>query len=188
MTSEKSPKSDKSPTWLRMAQIGLGIVILILSIIVLINPILGSVSIILFLAFLLLFAGIEKIISGILFSGKSRFISIGLGILVVIVAMIALAYPVGAGIFVVLLLGIALLIDGISRIIHSIKDHTNSKWSKYFGIGVGILSIVLAIVVITYPGIGLALAGILIGIALLVTSIQIISAGVTGENQRRRLI
>jgi uncharacterized membrane protein HdeD (DUF308 family) len=97
-------------------------------------------------------------------------------------------YPVGAGIFVVLLLGIALLIDGISRIVHSIKDVKSSKWSKYFGIGVGILSIVLAIVVIAYPGIGLALAGILIGIALLITSIQIISAGITGEKQRNRLI
>jgi len=188
MVSENSSPPGKSPTWLRMAQIGLGIVILILSIIVLVNPVLGSVSIILFLAFLLLFAGIEKIISGIIFAGRTRFISIGLGILVVIVAMIALAYPLGASIFVVLLLGVALLIDGVSRIIHSIKDHTSGRWSKYFGIGVGILSIILAAAVIAYPGIGLALAGILIGIALLITSIQIISAGVTGENQRKRLL
>ena len=179
---------EKSPSWVRMAQIGLGIIILILSIIVLINPILGSISVIIFLAFLLLFAGIEKIVSGIVFSGRSRFISIGLGIIVVIVSIVALTYPVGAGIFVVLLLGMALLIDGISRIVHSIKDVKSSKWSKYFGIGVGILSIVLAIVVIAYPGIGLALAGILIGIALLITSIQIISAGITGEKQRNRLI
>lgn len=188
MTSKNPSTNITSPTWLRMAQIGLGVVILILSIIVLINPILGSISIILFLAFLLLFAGIEKIISGIIFSGQTRFISVGLGILVIIIAMIALAYPVGASIFVVILLGVALLMDGISRIIHNIKDHTSSKWSKYFGIGVGVLSIILAAAVIAYPGIGLAIAGILIGIALLITSVHIISAGVTGENQRRRMI
>ena len=179
---------EKSPSWVRMAQIGLGIIILILSVIVLINPILGSISVIIFLAFLLLFAGIEKIVSGIVFSGKARFISIGLGIIVVIVSILALIYPVGAGIFVVLLLGLALLIDGISRIVHSLKDVQSSKWSKYFGVGVGALSIILAIVVIVYPGIGLAIAGILIGIALLITSIQIISAGITGEKQRNRLV
>lgn len=180
--------SEKSPSWVRMAQIGLGIVILILSIIVLINPILGSISVIIFLAFLLLFAGIEKIVSGIASSGRARFVSIGLGIVVVIVATVALIYPVGAGIVVVLLLGIALLIDGISRIIHGVKDTQVSKWSKYFGIGVGVLSIVLAFAVIIYPSIGLALAGILIGIALLVTSIQIISAGITGKKQSNRLV
>jgi uncharacterized membrane protein HdeD (DUF308 family) len=179
---------EKSPPWVRMAQIGLGIIILILSIIVLINPILGSISIVIFLAFLLLFAGIEKIVSGIVFSGRSRFVSVGLGILVVIVAVIALVYPVGAGIVVVLLLGIALLIDGISRIVHGIKDPQSSRWSKYFGIGVGIVSIILAVVVIVYPGIGLAIAGILIGIALLITSIHIISAGITGEKNRNTLI
>ena len=179
---------EKSPSWVRMAQIGLGIIILILSIIVLINPIVGSISVIIFLAFLLLFAGIEKIVSGIVLSGRSRFVSIGLGIVVVIVATVALIYPVGASIIVVLLLGIALLIDGISRIVHSLKDAQVNKWSKYFGIGVGVLSIILAIAVIIYPGIGLVLAGILIGIALLITSIQIISAGITGKKQSNRLV
>ena len=174
---------EKSPNWVRMAQIGLGLVILILAIIVLINPFVGSISIILFLGLLLLFAGIEKIVSGIVLSGKSRFASIGLGIIVIIVSLIALAFPVQASTFVVLLLGIALLVDGISRIIHGIRDKASRGWSKNFGIGVGVLSIVFALAVLVYPGIGLVLAGILIGIALLITSIQIISAGVTGEQR-----
>jgi len=174
---------EKSPNWVRMAQIGLGLVILILAIIVLINPFIGSISIIFFLGLLLLFAGIEKIVSGMVLSGKSRFASIGLGIIVIIVSLIALAFPVQAGTFVVLLLGIALLVDGVSRIIHGIRDKSNRGWSKNFGIGVGVLSIVFALAVLVYPAIGLVLAGILIGIALLITSIQIISAGVTGEQR-----
>ena len=94
---------EKSPNWVRMAQIGLGLVILILAIIVLINPFIGSISIILFLGLLLLFAGIEKIVSGMILLGKSRIASIGLGIIVIIVSLIALAFPVQAGTFVVLL-------------------------------------------------------------------------------------
>ena len=176
---------EKSPGWVRLAQIGLGLIILFLSIVVLINPILGSVSVIYFLALLLLFAGIEMVVSGVLLPGKSRFFSIGLGIVVIIVALVAMAYPVGAAIIVVLLLGIALLVDGISRVIHGMKDKYSKGWSKNFGIGVGILSIIFGIIVVVYPGVGLSFAGILIGISLLVTSIQIISAGITGRPRKR---
>ena len=70
---------EKSTGWVRLAQIGLGLIILFLSIVVLINPILGSVSVIFFLALLLLFAGIEMVVSGVLLPGKFRFFSIGLG-------------------------------------------------------------------------------------------------------------
>jgi uncharacterized membrane protein HdeD (DUF308 family) len=176
---------EKSPGWVRLAQIGLGLIILFLSIVVLVNPILGSVSVIYLLALLLLFAGIEMVVSGVLLPGKSRFFSIGLGIVVIIVALVAMAYPVGAAIIVVLLLGIALLVDGISRVIHGMKDKYSKGWSKKFGIGVGILSIIFGIIVIVYPGVGLSFAGILIGISLLVTSIQIISAGITGRPRKR---
>lgn len=175
----------KSPTWLRAAQIGLGAIIIILSIMVLINPILGAVSVIWALGFLLLFAGIEKVISGIVSHGKSRFASIGLGIIVIIIALIAMSFPVAAGYFVIMLLAIALLVDGISRIVHSIRDNHSRTWSKGFSIGVGILSIILAIVVIADPVIGLALAGILIGVALLITGIQIISSGITGISRKQ---
>ena len=175
---------EKSPGWLRISQIVLGLIILFLSIVVLVNPILGSISVIYFLALLLLFAGIEMVVTGVLLPGKARFLSIGLGIIVIILSLVVMAYPVGASILVVLLLGIALLVDGISRVIHGIKDRHSRSWTKQFGIGVGILSIIIGIAVMVYPGIGLAVAGMLIGISLLVTSIQIISAGITGRPRK----
>ena len=172
---------EKSPNWLRMTQIAIGIIILILSIIVLVNPFVGSTSIIIFLVFLLLFAGTEKIVSGLVLSDKSKFLSVCLGIIVIIISMITLSYPVEVGVFVVFLLGIALLLDGIARIIHSVRDKESSGWSMNFGLGAGALSIIFAITVLVYPDLGLLTAGILIGIALLITSVQIISAGLTGE-------
>jgi uncharacterized membrane protein HdeD (DUF308 family) len=175
---------DKSPGWIRAVQIGLGLVILALSIVVLINPILGTVSVIFFLALLLLFAGIEKAVSGFLVAGKSRFISIGLGVIVMGISLIAMTYPVGASIFVAFLLGIALLVEGTSRIIHGAKNKQSKGWSKSFGIGVGILSVIFGGVIMARPDIGLAFAGVLIGISLLVTSIQIISGGITGKPRK----
>src|SRR3954451_10375365 len=70
----------ESPGWMRTSQVGLGLIILFLSIMVLFNPIFGTVSVVYFLALLLLFAGIEKVIIGFTPSGKSHLISIGLGI------------------------------------------------------------------------------------------------------------
>ena len=176
---------DKSPGWVRMAQIGLGAVILILSILVLINPVLGGVSVVFILALLLFVAGIEKVVSGIIGIGRARLASIGLGIIVIVISLLAMIYPQGATAIIVILLGIALLVDGISRLIHSFQGKRAGGRSSWFGIGVGVLEIIFAIAVIVYPNIGIALAGILIGIALLITSIQIIATGLRGHPRRK---
>ena len=174
---------DKSPGWVRMAQIGLGVVILVLSILVLLNPVMGGVSVIFILALLLFFAGIEKVVSGIIGRGRARLASIGLGIIVIVISLLAMTYPQGATAIIVILLGIALLVDGLSRIIHSFRRKERGM-SGMFGIGVGALEIIFAIAIIVYPNIGIGLAGILIGIALLITSIHIIAAGLTGRSRR----
>jgi uncharacterized membrane protein HdeD (DUF308 family) len=175
----------ESTGWMRTIQIGLGLIILFLSIVVLFNPIIGTVSVVYFLALLLLFAGIEKVIVGFTPSGTSHLISIGLGIIVIVVALIAMTYPAGTSIFIVLLFGIALLIDGISRTLYTFRDNQIKDMSKSFGIGLGMLSIIFALVIMAYPRIGLVVAWILIGISLFVTSIKIISDGMTGRQRRK---
>src|SRR6478672_526666 len=175
----------ESTGWMHTIQIGLGLIILFLSIMVLFNPIFGTVPVVLFLALVLLFAGIEKVIIGFTPSGKSHLISIGLGIIVIVVALIAMTYPAGTSIFIVMLFGIALLIDGISRTVYTFRDNQNKGKSKSFGIGVGMLSIIFALVIMTYPRIGLVVAGIFIGISLFVTSVQIISDGMAWRQRRK---
>jgi len=175
----------ESTEWLHTVQVGLGLIILFLSIMVLFNPIFGTVPVVLFLALVLLFAGIEKVIIGFTPSGKSHLISIGLGIIVIVVALIAMTYPTGTSIFIVMLFGIALLIDGISRTVYTFRDNQIKGKSKSFGIGVGMLSIIFALVIMTYPRIGLVVAGIFIGISLFVTSVQIISDGMASRQRRK---
>ena len=150
-----------------------------------INPVPGGVSVIFILALLLLFAGIEKVVSGIIGRGRARLASVGLGIVVIVVALLAMTYPEGATKVIVVLLGIALLVDGISRIIHAMQSKKVTGKTNIFGLGVGGLSVIFGIVVIVYPNIGIALAGILIGIARLITSIQIIWSGFTGRSRLR---
>jgi len=169
------------PTWLRAFQIGLGIVITVLSIIVIINPVIGFLSLIWLLGILLFVVGIEMIVSHIFTPNKSRFAGIGLGIAVIILAIIAIAFPLITSIIIIALLGIALLFSGISKIIHGINDKQNKIWKRGFSVAVGVFSVILAIMILVFPVFGIAFAGLLIGISLLVTGVQMIAIGVTGK-------
>jgi len=171
----------KSPNWLCAIQIGFGIIIVILSIFVILNPIVGFLSIIWLLGILLFIIGIEIIVSHIVTPHRSRFAGIALGIAILVLALISMIFPLIASIIVISLFGIALLFSGASRIIHGINDKTNKNWKRAFSIAVGVFSIILASMILIFPVFGIAFAGLLIGIALLVTGVQIIIIGVIGR-------
>ncbi|MDQ5870235.1 MAG: DUF308 domain-containing protein [Thermoproteota archaeon] len=171
----------KSPGWVRAVQIGLGAIVIILSISMLVQPAIATVSIIVIAAVILLIVGIERVIYGIFIRHKSRLPTIGFGILVIILASIAIAFPVGTTIFLIYLIAFALLFDGISRIAHGVGDKESRGWSRGFSIGTGIVELVLSIMILVSPAIGAALVGIIIGIALLIVGIQIVVAGISGR-------
>jgi uncharacterized membrane protein HdeD (DUF308 family) len=68
------------------AQIGPGVLAIILSIIALALPGLTFLSLVILLSVVLFFVGIERIITGISIAHKARFATIGLGILTIILA------------------------------------------------------------------------------------------------------
>ena len=172
---------SKYPNWQRAVQIGLGIIIVILSVVVILNPVLGFISLVWIVGVLLFVIGIEMIVSHMLTPHRSRFAGIALGIAVIILAIISIGFPLIASIILATLFGIALLLSGISKIIHGINDKHNKNWKRGFSMGVGALSIALAIMVLIFPVFGIAFAGLLIGIALLVTGSQMITTGSSGR-------
>src|ERR687886_218944 len=93
---------QNSPSWVRAVQIGLGALTIALSIVALAFPGTTFISIVWILAIVLFFVGIEEVIVGIFSPRKSRWSSIGLGVLVLIFAGIAMSYPVAAAITMVL--------------------------------------------------------------------------------------
>ena len=95
---------SKTHGGMRLAQIGLGAIAIIISLIVLTYPGLSTISLVHFLSILFFIVGIEKIITGIFFKSKSRFASISLGILVLILSGLALAFPVVLPIYLYCLL------------------------------------------------------------------------------------
>lgn len=173
--------SEKSPGWMRAAQIGLGILAIVISGAAIVFPGIFLVSLVIVLAIVLIFIGIEKIITGIFIEHKSKWATIGLGVLVIIIASIALAFPVATTFFVIFILAFALLFDGIARIISGFTDKGQRGWSRGFSIGAGILAIIISMIILASPLFGVELAGIFIGIALIIIGVQMISAGVAGR-------
>jgi uncharacterized membrane protein HdeD (DUF308 family) len=176
--------TSKAPGWSRAAQIGLGALAIILSILILVFPGTAIVSIVWIIGILLLIVGIESVISGLFIKSRSRMASIGLGIIVIILALIVIAFPVGTTVFLIILMGIALLIDGISRLVHGFGDKESRGWSRGFRIGVGALEVIFGILVMVSPAVGVAFVGFIIAIALLIVGIQMIAGGVTGRRTR----
>jgi uncharacterized membrane protein HdeD (DUF308 family) len=173
---------SKAPGWSRAAQIGLGAIAIILSILILVFPGIAIVSIVLIIGVLLLIVGIESVISGLFV--KRWMASIGLGIIVIILALIVIAFPAGTTVFLIILMGIALLIDGISRLVHGFGDKESRGWSRGFRIGVGALEITLGILVMASPAVGVAFVAFIIAIALLIVGIQMVAGGISGRRMR----
>ena len=176
--------SVKSTNSVRAAQIGLGAIAIILSTLILIHPAASVVSITVTLSVILLVVGIERVLSGILVDNNSRWGSIGLGVLVIILASIFLSYPVGTTVFLLLLIAVALLFVGIAGIIRGIADKQGSGWSRVFGVVAGVIAVAVSGLMMASPLYGAVFASLVLGIALLVIGIQIISAGVSGRKMR----
>ena len=171
---------DKSPSWMRGVQIGLGILVVILSIYALAYPGAAFVSLVLILGIILFIVGIEKIVSGIFLPIKGRGATIGLGILVLIFAGFVIAFPGFATWIITVFIGIALLLGGAASIAQAFSGR-ESGWKKAFLIGVGALLIIIGITTLVSPVFGAQFAGFVIAIGLLIAGIQMIAAGATGR-------
>jgi uncharacterized membrane protein HdeD (DUF308 family) len=183
----------KSPTWVRALQIGIGIVAIGLSLSAIIFPVLAVVATFTAASIILLLFGIEHVVAGVFLYKHSRFAHIGLGILVIILSSIIMAYPLASAAFVVILAAIALLFSGISSIIAGLRgkketeensrNPTSSTGSRALSIAAGALAIALSIMIMASPLFGIALAALVIGIALLVYGIRLVVTGMSGRGE-----
>lgn len=176
--------ASKESGWVRFAQIVLGIIAIVASIIVIAYPGISTISLVYFLSLLFFIVGIETIIVGIFFKTKSRLATIGLGILVLILSGLALAFPVGTTYLLIMIVGFALLFDGIARIIYGIFEKSENKSNRFFSIIVGVISMVISTYIIGSPLFGFTFVGFLIGISILITGIQILVAGIRGQRTK----
>ena len=172
------------PNWIRATQIGIGSLAIILSILAIAIPKVGPLMAITLVAFMLSIVGIENIFTGITvpsLSKKSRIISIVLGAVILGFGIFTILNPVGSVKFFIFMIGIALLINGIVRIIGSRTNKSGKKENKIIKLATGIVSIALGIFVLAAPQIGFIILIIAIAIALVIQGIEIIISGIRGK-------
>jgi len=173
-----------SPGWKRGVLIGLGVLAIVLSVLVFIHPGMTVTTIIYLAGIILIIVGIEKIISGIFVANKSRWGTVGLGVLALIFGSIAVGYPVSTGVFVIIMLGIGLLFAGISHVVNGLGNKESPGWARGFSIGAGALAIAISFLVMASPYAGAVFVSIFLGIALLIIGIEIIAVGWTGRRMQ----
>ena len=197
------------PAWFRLLQVGIGALSIILSMLAIAYPGLAAFSVIVLISIILLIIGIERVIIGMLsysrpysneqsvtsslfsafFIGRrsSPFTNIGLGIIAIALAIVALAFPLVATGALVALISFGLMFNGIARIMQGMALHYGetrggtTRWYKALTIGVGILSIVLAVIIIALPALGIFFIALVLSIALLINGIEMIILGITGR-------
>jgi uncharacterized membrane protein HdeD (DUF308 family) len=189
------------PTWFRILQIGIGAVSVILSMLAIAYPGLAVFSIIVLISIVLLIIGIERVIIGMLsysrphpdeqpsvsssffssfFIGRrsSPFTNMGLGIIAIALAIVALAFPLIATGILIALVSFGLILTGTARIVQGLAiryyDKTRrsiSKRYKVLTIGIGVLSIILAVIIIVSPALGMFFLALVLSVALLINGI-----------------
>jgi len=175
---------SNSPGWKRGVLIGLGALAIVLSILVFIHPGMTVVSIVYLVGIILIIVGIEKIISGIFVKNKSRWGTVGLGVLALIFGSIALGYPVSTAVFVIIMLGIGLLFAGISHVVNGLGNKESPGWARGFSVGAGALAIAISFSVMASSYAGAVFVSVFLGIALLIIGIEIIVVGATGRRMQ----
>jgi uncharacterized membrane protein HdeD (DUF308 family) len=152
---------------LRILQGLFGLTALAAAFFVWIFPGLAIITLIALLGVGLVMVGFVSIASGALrhLPRELRVVRILFGILDVILAVVALVYPAFGVDLLVALLALALVFDGAGHVT-SAANRRVPGWSRALGIGVGFLSLLLAILVFALPALGVLLLLVLLSVAL----------------------
>jgi uncharacterized membrane protein HdeD (DUF308 family) len=188
----------RSPSWIRILQLGIGAIAIGLSISAMIYPFTAAVATFVAAAIVLFLFGVEHLVTGLFLYMESRFTHIGLGALIMILSGLGLVYPLHSATLVIWLAGFALLFGGIGSILSGVLRRRRRVYyganrrevvyvaggrSRVLSIAAGALAVALSISIIVFPNFGVALAGVLVGIALLFYGIKLVVTGIHGRGQ-----
>ncbi len=178
-------KSASRLSWFWIFQIAVGSICLVLSVVVLFYgaKTAAGAYIWLFLTGIgLIILGVERVISGLQAKGvkkSSRLINIGVGAGLIIYIGSGFFFPEFATKWLIIFLGFGLLANGIIRMVRGMKKkEEEEEWHDFSSLATGIVITSLSILVLSYPKLGLALLLVMTAIALAVSGIQVMLAGI----------
>jgi len=185
-------KGGSKTSWFWPFQISVGTVCLILAAIVVGYGATTTAGayIWLFLAGVgLMILGAERLASGIFSKAvkkSSRAINIAIGAGLIIYIGSGFFFPQFATKYLLIFLAFALLANGAIRIFSGLKKKDQESYNIH-SIVIGALIVILSLMVLAFPKFGLGLLLIITAIALAMSGIQIIIAGIKGRRQKAAL-
>jgi len=176
----------RAPGWLRAFDIIFGLIAVILSVVVLAYQELAILTMILVLSLVLLVTGIARIISGIFakyLSDGIRALNVGIGIVAIVLAIVALLYTDLTTQVLIYILSFVLLLNGVARLVIGGFGRVFPKWLRGFFVVVGVLTIVLSVIVFVSPSLGFLALVLLLSFTFMFNGIARIIQGITGTRE-----
>jgi len=175
---------EKMPGWTRAAEIVLGLISLVAGVWVLAYPDLAVLSLILLLSIGLIFLGWRDVVVGVM--GKFlptwlRAADIVFGILAFVLSVVVIFSPSVAVTTLVVLLYFALFVRGVAALSMAGAAKMLPPRLRGASAAVGVLSIILALVFLVFPGLAIGTLIFLLSIGLLFVGLEAIAAGVIGR-------
>jgi uncharacterized membrane protein HdeD (DUF308 family) len=171
--------------WFWLVQIAVGIICISLSISIFFTPQIGGYALFFLAGTGLIVLGAERIITGIRAEKsrrKYRIINIGIGAAIIAYILPGFLFPALVIDWLVLFLGFGLLANGAVRIIDGLKKQRHEHESLNFSsLGTAILITAVGMAVLVYPRLGIVLLILMTAVALAVSGIHVIIAGIRGR-------
>ena len=182
--SEKMAQNP--PDWFRGAEIIFGLVSVLISMVIILNPGYGNGTLVLLLSLGLFFNAVRMISTGGVGHLSRSFRGIGLigGALVVTIVALGFFSP-GLGISTVIsLLASGLIVQGAARIAN-VAHAGHPRWLRVSALTVGSLTVVLASVTLLEPNLALVSLVALLTIVLLINGFESIISGVRPSSRKQ---
>ncbi len=176
----------RSPAWVRAAQIVLGILSILVTLVVVLNPDFGTGTIVSLLAFAVLLNSLRIASSGGVahLPRLLRGLSLGLGLLTAGIVIIVILSP-GIGLATLALLFAAgLAIQGIDRIAHMVH-RGHPRWLRASALTVGAMTLALAVAIVAFPGITLVTLVALLTLTLVLNGIDSVVVGISPSSAKQ---
>ncbi len=166
----------------RALEIVLGIIALAVGVLVLVFPSIVIITLIVFFALALFAVGILRLATAAssAFPPSIRGVNAAIGIIAILVAIVMAFVPALAAAFLVVLLGIALLIYGIGRIVVGGTATNLNMGLRAALVVLGLIVAVFAVIVIVFPSVGVYTYAFFAAIAFLAIGLDSLISGIAG--------
>ena len=170
-----------TPMWSRILRIVVGAVSIGLSFVAIAYPGLALEAAVVLLSVVLLIMGMELMAGGIFRYRSHRAVQIGIGVLLVVLAGLVIAFPLFSAFVVIGLVAFGLMLSGVSSLVDGVGNKRMPGWARAFSIGVGALTIFVASLAIISPLYGTLLVAFTLALGLVVNGTRFIASGIAGQ-------